>query len=175
MSLLRIPSSSLYCINIQTLCYTLFIVFISLVFPLYPPTSFSLCLFPLFLSLILSALCCLLASFILTAASLITIEGWSQFSLFFLTHIYLWELVRPTTWEMNGGSNAITHSQILYFPTFSQERSRYVGKKKSLRIALVLLEDVERLKGLLNLYFCILPSNSFLHIKEVFKWRWGFS
>lgn len=121
-------SFHLYPIHILTLFYTLFIVFIFLI-PLYPPTSISFCLFPLFLSLILSALCCLLVSFTLTAASLITIEGWSQLSLFFLTRIYLWELVRPTTWEMNGGSNAIKYSQILYFSTFSQERSRYVGKK----------------------------------------------
>ena len=55
---------------------------------------------------------------------------------------------------MNGGSNAIKYLQILYFPTFSLEMSRYVGKKP-LRIALVLLEDVERLEGFRSVYFCI--------------------
>lgn len=107
--------------------------------PSLTPTSISFCFLSLFLSLLLSALCCLLTYFTLIAASLITIEGWSQFSLFFLTYIYLWELVRPATWEINGGSNAIKYSQILYFPTFSLERSRYVGKKSHLELLLYYL------------------------------------
>lgn len=93
------------------------------------------CFFPLFLSLTPSALYCLLDSFTLMAASLITIERWSQSSLFFLTRTYLWEPARPTTWGMNRGSNAMKYSQIFLFPTFSLEKSRYVGRK-SLSIAL---------------------------------------
>lgn len=42
----------------------------------------------------------------------------------------------PTTREMNGGSNAIKYSHIFYFPTSSQERSRYGGNQCHLELPL---------------------------------------
>lgn len=111
--------------------YNLLFVVLPLMFLSIPNLNFLpssvFVLFP-----ILSPFCCLLNSLTLMAATLISIEEWSQFYLLFLTHIYFWKLVRPTTWEINGGSNAIKY---FVFPNIlTGEDNGY----KSLRLDLAL-------------------------------------